>query len=82
VDLPFRIGWMSVENQDIWVNLALSSIGGLISSTILLIIAMPAFYYGTTRIAWVLRRFGRWLGAKLRRRPALGPAAEPVVEGG
>jgi HAE1 family hydrophobic/amphiphilic exporter-1 len=57
------------EGKDIWENLALSSIGGLTSSTVLIISAIPTLYYVATRIAW------SWLGswAKLRKRAA-GPA--------
>jgi hydrophobic/amphiphilic exporter-1 (mainly G- bacteria), HAE1 family len=44
------------EQQDIWYNLALSSIGGLISSTILLLLAMPPLYYFCVRTGWVVRR--------------------------
>jgi len=32
---------MSSENQDIWENLALTSVGGMVTSTILLLITMP-----------------------------------------
>jgi multidrug efflux pump subunit AcrB len=39
------------EGQDIWENLALCSIGGLVSSTVLIISAIPAVY-------WIMSRFG------------------------
>ncbi|MBT3317337.1 efflux RND transporter permease subunit [bacterium] len=39
--------------KDIWENLALSSIGGLASSTILIISAIPVLYYIFTRIGWI-----------------------------
>jgi hydrophobic/amphiphilic exporter-1 (mainly G- bacteria), HAE1 family len=44
------------EGQDIWENLALSSIGGLVSSTVLIISAIPAIYWINSRFGWVLAR--------------------------
>ncbi|MBT7311632.1 efflux RND transporter permease subunit, partial [bacterium] len=38
--------------KDIWENLALSSIGGLASSTVLIISAIPVLYYIFTRLGW------------------------------
>lgn len=60
VELPFTLRWLETENQDIWQNLALTSIGGLLSSTILIILMIPALYYLSTRIGWLLRRFYDW----------------------
>jgi hydrophobic/amphiphilic exporter-1 (mainly G- bacteria), HAE1 family len=45
--------------KDIWENLALASIGGLASSTVLILMAMPALYWVVTRIGWGLARLGR-----------------------
>jgi hydrophobic/amphiphilic exporter-1 (mainly G- bacteria), HAE1 family len=60
IDLPFELSWLDTENQDIWVNLALSSIGGLVSSTVLLLVVLPSLYYGCVQVGWVLRRL--WNG--------------------
>ncbi len=62
----------TTEGKDIWENLALSSIGGLTSSTVLIISAIPAIYWITTRLAWAVAR--GW--ARLRRRLPQ-PAPQP-----
>jgi len=46
--------------RDIWENLALSSIGGLASSTILIICAIPALYWVMTHWGWALMRAWHW----------------------
>jgi HAE1 family hydrophobic/amphiphilic exporter-1 len=46
----------TTEGKDIWENLALSSIGGLASSTVLIISAIPAMYWIMTRLGWVFMR--------------------------
>ncbi|MCP4572920.1 MAG: hypothetical protein GY838_11255, partial [bacterium] len=45
--------------KDIWENLALSSIGGLTSSTVLILSAIPAVYWITTRWGWGFARVAR-----------------------
>ncbi len=67
-------GGQEAEGKDIWENLALTSIGGLISSTILLLLALPAIYYMWVRIDWLRRRVGAALKRGLRR------PAPPVVD--
>jgi HAE1 family hydrophobic/amphiphilic exporter-1 len=67
LELPFTVRWMDTANQDIWQNLALTSIGGLISSTILILLAMPALYYFSVLCGWWMRRLGRFLAATGRR---------------
>ncbi len=42
------------QGQDIWENLAWSSIGGLAASTVLLVLVLPALYYGAIRVRWRL----------------------------
>jgi HAE1 family hydrophobic/amphiphilic exporter-1 len=66
IELPFTLQWMDNQNQDIWQNLALTSVGGLVSSTLLIIIVIPALYYGSVRVGWILRGVARWLGRLLR----------------
>jgi len=68
VNLPFALHWMDNENQDIWQNLALTSIGGLVSSTILILLVLPPLYYASVRTGWVARRFWRWLSTLVRPR--------------
>jgi HAE1 family hydrophobic/amphiphilic exporter-1 len=57
------------EGKEIWVNLALSSIGGLLSSTVLILSAIPALYWSMTHLGWILLR--SW--ARLRGRLTMGP---------
>jgi HAE1 family hydrophobic/amphiphilic exporter-1 len=63
---PLLIRFGESEGQDIWENLALSSIGGLVSSTVLLLLAMPALYYVSIRVKWIGMRFWYWVR---RRKP-------------
>ncbi len=51
--LLFRRGHL--EGKDIWQNLALSSVGGLASSVILVLLCVPAAYYVSVRLGWFLR---------------------------
>ena len=54
---------MDSENQDIWQNLALTSIGGLVSSTVLILLTLPPLYYFSVRFGWAMRRLGGWIAA-------------------
>jgi HAE1 family hydrophobic/amphiphilic exporter-1 len=49
-------GGRETQGKDIWENLALTSIGGLISSTVLLLVALPPTYYLCVRLGWIARR--------------------------
>lgn len=61
---PLLVHFRETEDKDIWENLALASIGGLVSSTILILVALPAFYYAGVRfIGWPWRRSWRSAGA-------------------
>jgi HAE1 family hydrophobic/amphiphilic exporter-1 len=54
--LPLLIHFRETQDKDIWENLALASIGGLVSSTLLILFAIPAFYYVTVRfVGWPWR---------------------------
>jgi len=59
---PLLIHFNKVEGRDIWENLALSSIGGLVSSTLLLVFVLPPLYYAVIRTKW----FFMGLGGRLR----------------
>jgi HAE1 family hydrophobic/amphiphilic exporter-1 len=73
---PLLVHLNDTADKDIWENLALATIGGLTSSTILLLILTPSFYTTTIRLTWALRRFRAWLAARIfRRSPAARPAA-------
>jgi len=58
----------TTEGKDIWENLALSSIGGLASSTILILSAIPAMYWITTRFGWTVIRLWHRI-RKFREKP-------------
>ncbi|MCG8460375.1 MAG: efflux RND transporter permease subunit [Holophagales bacterium] len=60
LDLPVTLRWLSDSEQDIWQNLALTSIGGLISSTVLILLVIPPLYYAGVQAGWLARRFYRW----------------------
>lgn len=60
---PLLVHFRDTQDKDIWENLALASIGGLASSTILILVALPALYYLCVRIDWIWR----WLWKKIRR---------------
>jgi len=66
------------QGKDIWENLALASIGGLTSSTVLILSAIPAFYWIFTRWGWGFARLFRW--ARHRSTPAAS-LPEPVRDG-
>ncbi|RKZ13310.1 hypothetical protein DRQ53_13530 [bacterium] len=74
IDLPFTVAWMDSSDQAIWDNLALTSIGGMISSTLLLLVGMPALYYGAVVTGWFMRDVVSWVGRRMpwrRRSPEL-----------
>jgi HAE1 family hydrophobic/amphiphilic exporter-1 len=51
--LPLILIQIEVGRKKIWTSLALSTIGGLISSTILILVVIPIFfYYGDSLRAW------------------------------
>ena len=53
--------------MDFWENLALSSIGGLNSITVLILSAIPALYWIFTRWGWGFARAWRWLRTRGRK---------------
>lgn len=55
-----EIGWLPIQasrtqGTDIWDNLAMTAIGGLAASTILLIVALPPIYYVCVRTWWLIQ---------------------------
>jgi HAE1 family hydrophobic/amphiphilic exporter-1 len=65
---PLLIHLNETEDKDIWENLALASIGGLVASTILLIMVMPPLYYYCVRTGWTFKAFWLWLKSKFKRK--------------
>jgi hypothetical protein len=74
---PLLIHLNETEDKDIWENLALASIGGLVASTILLIMVMPPIYFYCVRMGWTLKSLWLWLKRKLRRKEK-APAEVPA----
>jgi hypothetical protein len=71
---PLLVHFRETEEKDIWENLALASIGGLTSSTVLILLAMPAVYYFFVRYAgWRWR--DAWREAKRSTRIVMVGAA-------
>ena len=73
--LPLLYKHDDTQGKDIWENLALSSIGGLTSSTVLILSAMPALYWITTRWGWGFARLGRWTKMRGRKVVEVAPTA-------
>jgi multidrug efflux pump subunit AcrB len=74
--LLYEVEKASGDTRDIWENLALASIGGLTSSTVFILSALPAMYWIFTRWGWGLARLGHRLGA--RRSALQGSDPEPA----
>ncbi len=64
------------QGRDIWENLALSSIGGLISSTLLILATLPCLYWAFTRLGWRLMETPAQLQAWWRAAPGAGPGLD------
>ena len=62
---PLLIHFRETEDKDIWENLALASIGGLASSTLLILLTLPPTYYVFVHTNWVWRS----LWNKIKKRP-------------
>jgi HAE1 family hydrophobic/amphiphilic exporter-1 len=76
---PLLVHLNDTADKDIWENLALATIGGLTSSLVMLLFAVPAVYAGSVRLAWSLRRLRGWVGSRFRRRRRdAEPAADPA----
>lgn len=68
----------TTAGKDIWENLALATIGGLTSSTVLILMAMPALYWALTRLGWSLARGWQWSRRRSRRPAAPMSAYEQI----
>jgi HAE1 family hydrophobic/amphiphilic exporter-1 len=76
---PLLVHLNESSDKDIWENLALATIGGLTSSTILLFFVTPPVYTASVRVGWAMRRFHSWVGSKIRRRSrSAQPATDPA----
>jgi HAE1 family hydrophobic/amphiphilic exporter-1 len=62
--LPLVLIQLEVGKKQIWSSLALSAVGGLISSTLFILIAIPIFYfYGDSIRSWALGKIEEFKGA-------------------
>jgi len=73
---PLLVHLNESNDKDIWENLALASIGGLTSSTILSMIMIPVIYTCTIRITWRLQDARERATARWRRRKTSEPAVD------
>ncbi len=76
---PLLVHMNETADKDIWENLSLATIGGLTSSTILILLVTPAVYTGCIRLTWQMKRLSAWIKQRFRRRARdLAPAPEVV----
>jgi hydrophobic/amphiphilic exporter-1 (mainly G- bacteria), HAE1 family len=73
---PLLVHLGESADKDIWENLALASIGGLTSSTILSMIMIPVIYTCTIRVTWKLQDARERAAARWKRRKT----SEPVTD--
>jgi HAE1 family hydrophobic/amphiphilic exporter-1 len=74
---PLLVHMNDTADKDIWENLSLATIGGLTSSTILILLVTPTMYTSCIRLFWQMRRFAAWMKRKASRRArTLRPAPE------
>jgi HAE1 family hydrophobic/amphiphilic exporter-1 len=76
---PLLVHMNDTADKDIWENLALATIGGLTSSTLLLLFMTPAVYTTSIRLGWTLRRMVGWLARRVRARRR-GTVSAPTPE--
>jgi HAE1 family hydrophobic/amphiphilic exporter-1 len=76
---PLLVHFRETEDKDIWENLALASIGGLASSTILILVAIPPLYYLCVRCGWIWR--GLWQRLFRRSSQNNTPAGQKTPDG-
>jgi HAE1 family hydrophobic/amphiphilic exporter-1 len=62
--LPLAVGWG--QSSDLWAPLAVTVIGGLLSSTILTLFVLPVFRFVSERAVRRIGALGQWF-ASIRR---------------
>ncbi len=75
---PLLVHLNDTADKDIWENLALASIGGLTSSTILALIMTPVVYTAMIRLTWRMQDVSERIAARRRRRHSAPP--ETIIE--
>ena len=70
---PLLVHLNDTADKDIWENLALASIGGLTSCTILAIVMTPVVYTAMIRLTWRMQDLNERVAARSRRRSTIEP---------
>lgn len=73
---PLLVHLNETADKDIWENLALASIGGLTSSTILALIMIPVLYTTCIRFTWWLQDTTERATARWKRRRSSKPVTD------
>lgn len=66
--IPLLIHMNETADKDIWENLSLANVGGVASSTILILLITPTVYTSCIRLGWQTRTFAAWAKRKMSRR--------------
>lgn len=74
---PLLVHLNDTSDKDIWENLALATIGGLTSSLIMLLFAVPGIYSGSVRLSWAIRDLRAWIVRKFRKNRVAPPEPAP-----
>lgn len=78
--LPLLYKKDAAAGKDIWENLALSSIGGLGSSTVLILAAVPPLYWMFTRWGWGMARLRQNVLSRRSGGPDIAEPANPLMQ--
>ena len=65
---PLLVHMNDTADKDIWENLSLANVGGVTSSTFLILLITPVVYTSSIRLGWQMRHFAAWVKRKVSRR--------------
>jgi HAE1 family hydrophobic/amphiphilic exporter-1 len=71
--VPLLVHSNATADKDIWENLSLANVGGVTSSTFLILLITPTVYTTCIRLGWQWRRFAVSVKQKLQRRVEPAP---------
>ena len=77
--VPLLVHMNETADKDIWENLSLANVGGVASSTILILLVTPTLYTLSIRLGWQLRTFAAWAKRKASRRSRELQAAPDIA---
>jgi len=66
--VPLLVHNSASADKDIWENLSLANVGGVTSSTFLILLITPTVYTSCIRLGWQMRMFAAWIKRKTSRR--------------